>query len=135
VISTQNGFNPIVTRYADFHEYIEDIFGLTPPIVNEDPLETLIAIDADTVSLLNFRRAKEVARYFYKSHIRERAASLGKPVNLKGYLDVVAKVVNRHPDEIMFDFKLAHCLKYVTIYQDLERGLCLKEGKNMGEVG
>ena len=75
-------------------------------------------------------RAKEVARYFYRSRIRERAAAAGEPVNLKGYLGVVARIVNRTPGEIMDDFKLAHCLKYLTIYQDPKRGLCLKEGES-----
>ena len=136
VISAQNDLgvyaNPLVTQYADLHEYIEDIFNLTPPVVTEDPLETLIAIDADTISLLAIRRAMEVARYFYKSHIWERSSALGKPVSLKGYLDVVAGVVNRHPDEVLNDFRLAHCLKYVTIYQDPEWGLCLKGGSRWG---
>lgn len=31
VLSTKNGFNPVVTRSADFHEYIEDILHLTAP--------------------------------------------------------------------------------------------------------
>lgn len=29
VLSTQNGFNKTVAEYADFHEYIEEIFNLT----------------------------------------------------------------------------------------------------------
>jgi hypothetical protein len=68
---------------------------------------------------------KEVAHYFYKSHIWERASVSGKLVNLKGYPEVVAKVVNHHPDEILDDFKLAHSLKYVTIYQDPGSGGCV----------
>ena len=139
LITNQTGpaanMNPTAGRYADYHEYLEDIFQLTPAAAPEDPLETLIAIDADTVSLLSVRRAMEVSRYFYKSHILKRANALGKPVNLKGYLGVVARTVNRHPDEILADFRLAHCLQYVTIYQDPERGLCLREGEKMGEVG
>jgi uncharacterized LabA/DUF88 family protein len=121
------------SQYADFHESLEEIFHLTPATTLEDPLEALIAIDADTVSLLSIRRAMEVSRYFYKSHILKRASLLGKPVNLRGYLEVVARIANRHPDEIMNDFRLAHCLRYVTIYPDPERGLCLGEGEKMGE--
>jgi hypothetical protein len=116
LVTTQNGFNAVAAQCADTHAYLEDLFELTPPeIANTNPLEMLIKVDADTVSLVDMGRASEVARYFYKSHIRERASVLGKSVNLKGYLEVIARVVNRHPDEILDDFKLAHCLKYVTI--------------------
>jgi uncharacterized LabA/DUF88 family protein len=131
VISTKNGFNPTVIKYADSHEYIEDIFELIPPgeaIENQDALLELIEIDPATVGLAKIRRAREVARYFYKSHIWTQAAILGKPVHLKGYLDVIGRVVKRSSDDILNDFKLAHCLKYITIYQHPARELCLKEG-------
>lgn len=134
VISSQTGFNAIVTQYADHSEYLEDIFNLCPPVVNEDPLETLLNIDPDTVSLLDIRRAKEMAIYYYKSLIIKHASMVSEPVSLKVYLKAVAGLFNRHPDELLFDFRLAHCLKYVTIYQDPERGLCIKEGKKMEEV-
>jgi uncharacterized LabA/DUF88 family protein len=137
IITTKNGFNPTVIKYADFHEYIESIFKLTPPdqaIVNQDALLALIKIDPATIGLAKIRRAREIARYLYKSHIWTQASILGKPVNLKGYLDVVARVVKRSPDDILNDFKLAHCLRYITIYQDPARGLCLKEGKGMEKV-
>jgi uncharacterized LabA/DUF88 family protein len=137
IITTRNGFNPTVIKYADSHEYIEDIFKLTPPdeaINNQDALLELIEIDPATVGLAQVRRAREVARYFYKSHIWTQAAILGKPVNLKGYLDVVIRAVKRSPGDILDDFKLAHCLKYIAIYQDPARGLCLREGKGMEKV-
>jgi uncharacterized LabA/DUF88 family protein len=134
IITTRNGFNPTVIKYADSHEYIEDIFELTPQdpaIENQDALSELTGIDPATVGLAKVRRAREVARYFYKSHIWTQASILGKPVHLKGYLDVVARVIKRSPDDILNDFKLAHCLKYLTIYQHPARGLCLKEGEQM----
>jgi uncharacterized LabA/DUF88 family protein len=138
VISTTNGFNQVVIRHTTFHEYIESIFKLTPPdeaINNQDALLELIKIDPATVSLAKIRRAREVARYFYKSHIWTQASLLGKPINLKGYLDVVIRAVKRSPADILDDFKLAHCLKYIAIYQDPARGLCLKEGKQMKKIG
>jgi uncharacterized LabA/DUF88 family protein len=134
IITTRNGFNPTVIKYADSHEYIEDIFKLTPPdeaIVDQDAVTELIKIDPATVGLAKVRRAREVARYFYKSHIWTQASILGKPVHLKGYLDVIIRAVKRSSDDILNDFKLAHCLKYITIYQHPARGLCLKEGEQM----
>jgi uncharacterized LabA/DUF88 family protein len=136
IFSTQNGFNQIVTKYADFHEYIETIFQLTPPepgAINREAFD-FSDIDLEAVSAGQIQRAREVAHYFYHSHIWAKSSILGKPVSLRGYLDVVARVVKRSPEDVFHDFKLAHSLKLVTIYRDPERGLCLKEGENMEKV-
>lgn len=148
VISTQNGFNQIVAKYADFHEFIETIFQLALP----EPLDLgrdmgeltsclasgltfgLGGVDPETASAEYIRRAHEVAHYFYHSHIRTKSAILGKPVSLKGYLEVVTRVVKRSPESVLNDFKLAHSLKLITIYRDPERGFCLKEGDEMEKV-
>jgi uncharacterized LabA/DUF88 family protein len=131
VISTKSGFNPIVVKFADFHEYIEDIFKLPPPeeaFANQVEFLELTGIDPVTIDPAKIQRAGEVAGYFYKSHIRVQAVLLGKPVNLKGYLAVITRILQRSPSDILDDFKLAHYLKYITIYKDPDRGLCLKEG-------
>jgi uncharacterized LabA/DUF88 family protein len=149
VYSTHNGFNQIVAKYADFHEYIEAIFQLVPlepaPVVQNmagDLTLGLIAgstaglndIDLETATHEDIERAREVAHYFYHSHIWAKSSILGKPVGLKGYLDVVARVVKRSPDSVLNDFKLAHSLKLITIYRDPERGWCLKEGEQMAKI-
>lgn len=137
VLSTRIGFNQIVARYADFHEYLEDILCITLPDVpvNNQPL----AAGPDDDDLLNpspedIARAKEVARCFYESHIWIRASFLSKPVTLKGYVSVLTKVVKRSPDQVMKDFRLAHQLKLITLYQDPDRGLCVREGEKMNEL-
>jgi uncharacterized LabA/DUF88 family protein len=137
VISTRRGFNQTVAEYASIHEYIEDIFSLNPldsAIINQDPSEASTAIDLLTVGPEKIARAREVAYYFYQSHIWKQAFIFGTPVSLKGYLDVLIKVIKRSADDILEDFKLAHCLKYVTIYQDSIRGLCVKEGERRKRV-
>jgi uncharacterized LabA/DUF88 family protein len=137
VYSTKNGFNQIVAQCADFHEFVEDIFDLALPDslpVTLDGTELLIDIDPDTVNMLQLRRAREVSRYFYQSHIWTRSSILGKPVTLAGYMDVITKVVERSPDEILEDFKLAHSIGYIKLYRDPERGVCIKEGELMGRV-
>jgi uncharacterized LabA/DUF88 family protein len=137
LISTQNGFNPIVAKHTDFHEYIEDIFklpALSEIIENQDGLLKLTEVDPGAVDPNKLQRAEEVAGYFYKSDIRVRAQYIGKPVNLKGYFDVITKVIKRSPADILDDFKLAHRLKYITIYRDPERGLCLKVGEQIGRI-
>lgn len=137
VYSTQNGFNQIVAKYADFHEYIETIFQLIlpePAVFMKDAAGDYGDMDSETVSAEHIEQAQEVAHYFYHSHIWAKSSILGKPVSLKGYLDVVARVVKRSPENVFNDFKLAHSLKLITIYRDPERGLCLKEGEQMGKI-
>lgn len=140
VFSTQNGFNQTVAKYADYHEYLEDIFQLDPldpSTLLQEPTDAVIEIediDVKAVNPVDIGRAQEVARYFYQSNIWKRASVLGEPVSFKGYLDVITRVIHRFRGDIIADFKLAHCLKYVTIYQDPKRGLCLKQGVRIDTV-
>lgn len=133
MLSTKCGFNPGVSYYPDQHEYIEDIFHLTlePPVnktisqfdVGRNPLDT----DA-------IENAKEVSKLFYHSNVWKVYNEAGDPVTLKGYISIISKKVRRNDMQIMDDFKLAHCFKYVTIYKDENKGLCLTKGENYQEV-
>ncbi|MCL6592068.1 MAG: NYN domain-containing protein [Firmicutes bacterium] len=135
VISTKNGFNQIVVEYADCHQYIEDLFNLPPGLKTAQPAPELdITYDLSSVTEDGLARAREVARYLYASHIWKRAAGQGEPVSLTGYVNVVARIVNRFPGEILNDFKLAHLLKYVTIYPDQNQRLYLKEGEKKDDI-
>jgi hypothetical protein len=137
VFSTQTGFNQIVTKYADIHEYIETIFKLAPlePMDSfQDMDEILQDYGIETVSPADIKRAREVAQYFYSSHIWTKSSILGKPVSLKGYLDVLTRMIKRSSEEIMEGFKLAHALGYIIIYRHPERGLCIKEGAQMRQI-
>lgn len=137
VYSTRNGFNQTVARYADFHEYIEDIFGLTPAdrvTFTSNEIESTASIDPLNVSPENIRCAKEVCQYFYNSHIWTKSSILRTPVSLKGYVDVVAKAVHRSVEEVLDNFKLAHALKYVTLYLEPNKGLCIKDGERFEDI-
>ncbi|MCL6591589.1 MAG: NYN domain-containing protein [Firmicutes bacterium] len=124
VFSTRNGFNQVMAEYADFHEYLEDIFHLTGPEPQNNPLAT------DLTNPEQIERAKEVCRYFYNSHIWRRSLRQNEPVNLHGYIQVISRIINRSAAEILDDFKRAHLLKYVTIYQDpSRRQLFIKQGE------
>ena len=57
----------------------------------------LLAIGADTIILLDIRRAREVSRYSYNSNILPRAAATETPVPLQSYLEIVAPALNRAP--------------------------------------
>ncbi len=134
LISPQTGPATISHQYADIHQYLEDLLQLPPPNPSthrQDALETLLAVDTDTISQLDLRRATEAARYFHRSHIHHRAASTGNPVPLQSYLTIAAQATARHPSEVLSTLRLAHHLKYLTIYEDPQWGLCIKEGENI----
>ncbi|MCL6589635.1 MAG: NYN domain-containing protein [Firmicutes bacterium] len=139
VISTRLGFNQVVAEYADAHEYIEDIFQITamplnPGVAEAVPGDLGVSFDPAMATPEEVNRAKEVARYLYSSQIWKRAAQMSEPVSLSGYIQVIARAVNRFPADILNDFKRAHCLKYVTIYQDQSRRLYLRQGERSGEL-
>jgi uncharacterized protein (TIGR00288 family) len=136
VLSTRNGFNQVVAEYADFHEYLENIFGFTDPPVEElAPIDTLgDYLYADSITGYMIERAKEVSRYFYDSHIWKRSLISKEPISLPGYIEVIAKVINRLKGDLYNDFKVAHYLHYVTISADKEKRLFLGEGANKDEI-
>jgi uncharacterized LabA/DUF88 family protein len=131
-ISTKNGFNVIVTKYTDYHEYIEDIFKLTPKseLAGESPAGVYPKKDNDskTVTDEDIEQAKEVSKLLYESIVWKKNEQLGETVSLKGYINILAKTIIRTQAQIFEDFKLAHSLQYVCIYNDPQKGLCLKEG-------
>jgi len=135
VFSTKSSFNPVVMKFATFHEYLENLFDLgepEPPVtVNLNLIETA-AIDPLTIDPEKIERAREVANYFYKSKIWQKSLIGGNPVRLKGYLEVIMWVLKRPENEIMEDFQLGHALKYITLYEDSNKGLCIKEGALVG---
>lgn len=130
LISSRNGFHQTVIEHADFHEYLEDIFHLNEIAIDEVTVEEWIApFDLSMVTPHEMKNAREVARRLYESQIWKRAAGRDEPVSLNGYIQVISKALSRSPVEILDDFKLAHHLKYVTIYQDPSRRLFLREGQ------
>jgi uncharacterized LabA/DUF88 family protein len=131
VFSTKNGFNQLVAEYADFHEYIEDMFQL-PGFEGQNDLDDLMsAKNSAPLDPEQIERAKEVARHFYNSQIWRRSLRQREPINLNGYIQVIYRVLNRSCDEILADFKAAHRLGYVTIFQPFRQVLCIKGGKRI----
>jgi hypothetical protein len=134
VLSTRHGFNPIVAGYADFHEYLEDIFSLSDPVPIEPiPVETAPVFDPENLTPADVERAREAARRFYTSHIWRRAVQTNEAINLSGYIQALAKAINLFPQDLLNDFKLAHCLKFVTICEGPDQRLLLKEGPKKAE--
>lgn len=128
LISTRFGFDSTVSKCADHHEYIEDIFGLTPE---------MMLINEEKIYQSSIWRAKEVSSWFYNSFVWQNYESTGHPVTLKGYSEIIAIKIKRHPSQIIKDFYLADALNFVALYKDSScpnRGLCIKKGTNYKEV-
>ncbi|HEX3047828.1 MAG TPA: NYN domain-containing protein [Bacillota bacterium] len=134
VLSTKNGFNQAVAEYANVHEFIEDIFQLPNPKPQDELDELRLTTDPANLDQGQIKRAQEVSRYFYNSHIWRRSLEQAEPINLNGYIQVASRIVNRSANEILDDFKVAHLLEYVMIYQDLNRHvLYIKQGRRRNE--
>lgn len=144
-ISTKKGFNLVVTKYTDYHEYIEDIFHIKEEhhyeIAPEDScsreLNSVVKFNdnGQTVTAEDIDKAKEVSKLFYGSNVWKKYEQIGEIISLKGYINILAKTVIRNQAQLLEDFKLAHTLEYVHIYNDPKKGLCLKEGAKRHELG
>jgi hypothetical protein len=135
VLSTKYGFNPVVSCYADYHEYIEDIFDLKAEmLLNEEVQEISLVINQTNLNENDIENAKEVSRLLYSSNIWKIYETEGNPVTLKGYLNIVSKKIGWDYTQLVKCFELAHHYKYITIYNDKNKGLCLKKGDNYQEI-
>ena len=69
MLTTKYGFNQAVCDCADFHEYIEDIFNLTPDMLSEEELNVEFFIKQDNLSRDDLINAKEVSKLLYSSNV------------------------------------------------------------------
>ncbi|HEX3046985.1 MAG TPA: NYN domain-containing protein [Bacillota bacterium] len=105
VISTRQGFNQIVAGYADFHEYIEEIFGLTAGPAEAEVTEKNPEIE----------KAVEVTRLFYESRKWSRYNSpkwiryiqLETPERRAGDINRITAGIKRFFGWLFNDFKVA----------------------------
>jgi uncharacterized LabA/DUF88 family protein len=136
VLSTKNGFNQIVTKYADHHEYIEDIFNLndSPLEQNSQPDDWDLNLEFPRISEENINDAKRICKLFYASNIWRRHEKQGDTISLDGYLNAISKTIDRIPAQLISDFKLAHHLGYIKLYKDTKDRLCLDQGPKRNEV-
>jgi uncharacterized LabA/DUF88 family protein len=137
VLSTKIGFNRIVAKYADHHEYIEDIFGLSDLLrkPHQNPEDKVaVHFDGSNLDPNSIARAQEVSKLFYESKVWQRSKLLNEPISLNGYVNIIAKTITRLAPEIIEDFKLAHYLGYIQLYKDAKKGMCIEEGPKKEEL-
>jgi len=127
VISTRSGFNPIVSSFADYHEFIEDILSLPP----EPPKENLdFGVIPAELTPERIKQVKELCQFLYSSKIWNTHETTGEVITLKGYIPVVSKII----DVAKRDFEIAHHLGFLELYQDERKGLCIRKGQNYKEI-
>ena len=134
LLSTKYGFNVSVSKYATYHAYIEDIFGLTPEMLVACEETPEIIIRGQEFDQNDLACAKEVSKLLYSSHIWQIYENEGTPVTLNGYLKAVSPKIGATTEHAVKIFKLAHHNKFITIYRDVNKGLCLKKGENYQAV-
>jgi uncharacterized LabA/DUF88 family protein len=135
VLSTKIGFNTIVAKYADHHEYLEDIFNLSEKIPKPDNHQKLeLSFDFNKLGQEQIDRSKEVSKLFYQSKVWGKSQVTGESISLNGYVNIIAKTVSRLTPEIIDDFKLAHYMQYITLYKDPKKGFCIKDGIKITEL-
>jgi hypothetical protein len=133
LFSSRLGFNNVKAEYCDYHEYLEDIFHLTPEMLKaseERDYQNNKAQDYPS----SIENAREVTKWLFNSNIWKECEKSGEPVTLKGYVIVISKVVKRSPSRIIADFRLASELGYVKIVNDSRKGDCLRRGENYKEI-
>lgn len=134
LISTKIGFNEIVSKYADNHVYIEDLFSLDININKKFEVNFNGEKDLTKIAEVDIKNAQEVCRLFYNSKVWKKYERQCELISLEGYIQIITKKLKRHPEHIKNDFKTAHCLQYITLFEDPWKGVCIKEGKKRSDL-
>ena len=130
LLSTKNGFNQVACRYADYHEYIEDLFNLPEITAKKADRESdAESVDAGTDVDRQIDNALEVARLLYSTKIWQKYEKDGIPVSLKGYILSLVPRTGRGVEQLMTDFNIAQMMEFVTLYDDPAKGTCIERGK------
>lgn len=126
VVSTKIGFNKIVATYADFHEYIENIFDeyihVDNNIIVENGEESLEDDLNDIIKVCDF---------FYKSDLYKNKVP---QIKYNSFSSSVSKALSIKTAQVKQLFKKAHELKYISIYQGDRNILCLGDGERKDEI-
>jgi hypothetical protein len=140
LFSSRLGFNNIKAKYCDYHEYLEDIFHLTPEILNvneerNDQNNEVQDCHNETQDCQSsIENTRQVTKLLFNSNIWRKCEKDGKLVTLKGYVLVIAKIVKRSPSQIITDFEFASKLGYIDIVKDPQKGDCLRRGVNYQKI-
>lgn len=130
LLSTRYGFNNLVTFYADSHAYLEDIFNLTPDMLQNEKETLEFFVIGNEFKDSDIEKARKVSELLYSSNIWQTCEKEGNPLTLKGYVSIVSHKLGEDISRIELYFKLAHTMKYITMYKDKNKGLCIKKGDN-----
>lgn len=136
VISTEIGFNKVVTTYADAHEYIENIFKEELDKVELTEIHDVSKMVASGVAKEDDdKNVKRICSFFYKSRMyKYYKEDHVKEIILKKYLSQVSKAMKMNIKEVDRFFRLASSMKYICIYDNNSGEECIKEGIKKDEL-
>lgn len=116
LISSAIRFNKDTIAYADKHTYLEEIFSNFRLFNNKIGLGSQGALA---------ELAHHVSVLFYQSQIYKDSIHK-EPISLPGYIKALEKTLTYDSVTILDAFKLAGQLGLVEIYQDREKGMCIR---------
>ncbi|MBN1410748.1 MAG: NYN domain-containing protein [Spirochaetales bacterium] len=133
LITTRTGFERSMMNVPNFHEYIEDILGLSLEDINRtDSEEEKIEFNDD-----DLESAKDIISLLISSKIWDKFIKRGKPINFEEYKKHVIKVKRLLPEEIDRLFKIAEMQDWIRLYKFTRDGMQLtgiRAGDKLDEV-
>lgn len=133
VLSTKNGINDVVGVFADYHQYIEELFDFGARGLAVTESENKIGVEKQISEEMD-KKARDVASFFYQSDFWNNYKNHSKYVGLNGYAQQLVRIMTHESrNDIIYYFNIAHTQEYITIYEGENKVLCLKDGNKMQE--
>lgn len=124
-LTTEKGTNKVVNIFTDYHQHIEELFGI------KSLNELLISgIEKPSMSEDKEKMAGDVAEKFYSSELYKKYKINGSRVTLNGYADLLSRMkgFKYSKGDIIEFFRVAHELKFVELYEK-DNEMCIREGE------
>ncbi|WP_369902394.1 NYN domain-containing protein [Bacillus manliponensis] len=134
---SKKGLNGMVSNYADFTLYFEDIFELPERNGTEGTaIERANNIDVERLNDTDKENAKKVAELLYKSRLwTSYQGDHNQVIKLQGYALQVAKILSVLKNDAIKYYEIAHKLEFVELYVDAEtEQVCIRDGAKKDEI-
>ena len=118
--SSKKGLNKIISTYADFTFYFEDMFEMPEKSkVTDTSIGRANAIEFDDITEELKVKAQEIVNNLYKSHFWKKYESDNtQTVRLQGYAVQAAKIMKVLKDDAIKYFEVAHKLGIIELFID-----------------
>jgi len=118
--SSKKGLNQIISTYADFTFYFEDIFNLPEKsLTTGTSIQRANEIEIDDLSDDMKIKAQEIVKNLHKSHFWKKfELDNTQTVRLQGYAVQAAKIMKVLKDDAIKYFEVAHKLGLIELFID-----------------